>query len=78
VQLHEPGVSQVGVNTQITGQNMSKYTRIATVPCSVREHHPKIVDPLCPGIYSQSHSLVDNNAPNQSDSALIREDLWKQ
>jgi len=54
VQLHEPGVSQVGVNTQITGQNRSKYTEIATVPCCVRKHHPRIVDPFCPRIYSQS------------------------
>ena len=72
------GVSQVGVNTQLTGQDRSEYTRMTTVPCSVREYHPLVAGPMSHGIYSRSCTLVDGNAPNQSDSALIGQDLWKQ
>ena len=83
MQLPEPeyrsgGVSQVGVNTQLTGQDRSEYTRMTTVPCSMREYRPLVVEPTSHGIYSQSRTLVDGNAPNQSDSTLIGQDLWKQ
>ena len=76
VQLPEPeyrsgGVSQVGVNTQLTGQDRSEYTRMTTVPCSVREYRPLVVGPTSHRIYSQSRTLVDGNAPNQSDSTLF-------
>jgi len=70
-QIFEPvynseGASQTTTKTQLIGQDRSEYNRMATVPYSVRDYHPPVVETMNQGTYSQPLPLVSGGIQSQS------------